>query len=45
LKNEEKLKSVLLANGEVGDMRDLQKPAKRTGTELLEKIDKANEGT
>jgi hypothetical protein len=36
------MKMVLLANGEIGDMRDLAKPAKKAREELLEKLDAAN---
>ena len=42
IKDNNNMKMVLLANGEIGDMRDLAKPAKKAGEELLEKLDAAN---
>jgi hypothetical protein len=40
-KDDTALKLVLLANGEIGDMRDLVKPVKKPGEELLEELDAA----
>ena len=42
IKDQPAIKQVLLANGEIGDMRDLTKPAKKAGEELLEQLDAAN---
>jgi len=42
IKDQPALKQVLLANGEIGDMRDLNKPVKKAGEELLEQLDAAN---